>query len=347
MRNMMGLTREEKEKLVLDLYYIERKTYAEIAKEARISLRDIGPILKKSGTDQSLSDSSQAYQLFLEGKSPIQVAIKLGLKEPEVHELYRQYWNLEHLYGLHQVYENTKSDIQTFLELYRLIKAAGMDLKHVMRLLEIANNELPKVEQIYKNLHRDVMNLNLKKRDAEATILKLNDDIIHLRNATESQRLECEKQESEKRNLYLRKIRLESVINQLQNSEEYTKMEMIVKQQVDKVLGEDKQLLRLAFESIIESLLKDPFRLQSYFQYAMSVTPTSTLSYTAIDNCNHEGQRNFYDQCYLSPNYEEDCKQVECFRTLILNESENLYNQKIEEFTNMACIWQQQNTINI
>ena len=85
-----------------------------------------------------------------------------------------------------------------------------------------------------------------------------------------------------KRNIYLKKIRLESAINQLQNSEEYTKMEMIVKQQVDKVLGEDKQLLRLAFESITESLLKDPFRLLSYFQYAMSVTPTSTLSYTLL-----------------------------------------------------------------
>ncbi len=90
---------------------------------------------------------------------------------------------------------------------------------------------------------------------------------------------------------------------------------MIVKQQVDKVLGEDKQLLRLAFKSITESLLKDPFRLQSYFQYAMSVTPTSTSSCTANDNCNHERQRSFYDQCYPSPNYEEDCKQVECFRT--------------------------------
>ena len=43
-RNMIGLTRQEKEKLVLELYYNQGKTYAEIAKEARISLRDIGPI---------------------------------------------------------------------------------------------------------------------------------------------------------------------------------------------------------------------------------------------------------------------------------------------------------------
>ena len=64
----MGLTREEKENLVLNLYYNQGKKYSEIAKEARISLRDIGPILKKSGSEQSFSNSSQAYQLFLEGK---------------------------------------------------------------------------------------------------------------------------------------------------------------------------------------------------------------------------------------------------------------------------------------
>jgi hypothetical protein len=56
-----------------------------------------------------------------------------------------------------------------------------MDLKHVKRLLEIANKDLPKVEEIYRNLGREVENLNLKKRDAEATILKLNGDMIHLR----------------------------------------------------------------------------------------------------------------------------------------------------------------------
>ena len=91
---MIGLTRQEKENLVLDLYYNQGKTYAEIAKEARISLRDIGPILKKSGSDQSLSNSSQAYQLFSEGKAPLQVAIKLNLKEPEVLEFYKQYLEL-------------------------------------------------------------------------------------------------------------------------------------------------------------------------------------------------------------------------------------------------------------
>ena len=171
---MIGLTRQEKENLVLDLYYNEGKTYAEIAKEARMSLRDIGPILKKSGSDHSLSDSSQAYQLFSEGKTPIHVAIKFGLKEPEVHELYRQYWNLQQLYGLYQVYETVKDDIWAFVELYRLIKAAGMNPEHVKRLLEIANNDLPSIQAKYEGLRREVGLLESKKESLEKQIFDLH-----------------------------------------------------------------------------------------------------------------------------------------------------------------------------
>jgi DNA-directed RNA polymerase specialized sigma subunit len=44
---MMVLNRKEKEKLVLDLYCNQGKSYRQIAKEARISPRDIGTILNK------------------------------------------------------------------------------------------------------------------------------------------------------------------------------------------------------------------------------------------------------------------------------------------------------------
>ena len=84
------------------------------------------------------------------------MAIKLGLKEPEVHELYRQYWKLQQLYTLCKVYENVKDDIWSFVELYRLTKVVGMDHKHVKKLLEIANNDLPMVQARYEGLRIEV-----------------------------------------------------------------------------------------------------------------------------------------------------------------------------------------------
>jgi hypothetical protein len=337
---MTALTRHDKEMLVLDLYYNQDKTYRQIAKEAKICPRDIKTIIdrkiKETELSQSTSVSSQAFNLFLQGKTPIQVAITLNLKEPEVHELYRQYWSLQQLHDLYQVYENIKDDIGPFVELYRLIQAAGMDLKHVKRLLEVANGKLPKVEQMHKNLYKDVMNLNQKKRDVEAAILKLNGDYIFLRNTADHQRLECEKLESEKRSLYLKKIKLESAIKELQNIQEYTKIEIIVKQQVNKMFGDEKKLLTLAFEAIIESLLDNPYRLQSFMEYSVSVPYASNSLSNADHNENHEKHPTFYGQCYLSVNYDSDLVQVEYLKNIVLSESEKLYNQKIEELKNQT-----------
>ena len=133
------ITRQERERLVLDLYN-QGKTYREISKEARISPRDIGIILNKvieekteeQGIKQNnnnnggeknqehLSLSSQAYKLFSERTTPLEVAIELNLRESEATKFYKEYWKLKQLHNLNMVYEEIKGDIEPFLRLYRL-----------------------------------------------------------------------------------------------------------------------------------------------------------------------------------------------------------------------------------
>jgi len=132
---MTILTRQERERLVLELYN-QGKTYREISKEARISPRDIGFILNKvmevkkteakgqqdNNTDaeknqeQQLSLSAQAYKLFSEGKTSLEVSIALNLRESEATKFCREYWKLKQLHNLNMVYEETKGDIDPFLK---------------------------------------------------------------------------------------------------------------------------------------------------------------------------------------------------------------------------------------
>src|SRR6187200_1365885 len=102
----MSTTRRERERAVLDLYHNQGKTIRDIAKEARMSFRDIGTILNKAVEEkeaqerkeqqeqQQLSLSTQAYKLFSEGKNSIEVAIALNLKESEITRFYKEYCKL-------------------------------------------------------------------------------------------------------------------------------------------------------------------------------------------------------------------------------------------------------------
>ena len=91
------MTRQERERLVINLYN-QGKTFREIAKEARMSFRDIGAVLNNADEaqqrkgqeqdNQQLSLATQAQKLFSEGKRSLDVAIELNLREPEVTKLY-------------------------------------------------------------------------------------------------------------------------------------------------------------------------------------------------------------------------------------------------------------------
>ena len=90
-------TREEKERLVLDLYN-RRTPIRVIAREAGMSFRDIGAIKKKAEEEKEAKQgearqtmlSTQAYNLFLQGKTPVQVAIELNIREPEATQYYKE-----------------------------------------------------------------------------------------------------------------------------------------------------------------------------------------------------------------------------------------------------------------
>src|SRR5918995_4084665 len=145
---MSIMTRQERERLVLNLYN-QGKTIREIAKEARMSFRDIGVILNKAVEEkrkgikqqddakenhdqeeqQHLSLSTQAYKLFSDRKTPLDVAIELNLRESEATKFYREYWQLKQLHNLNTVYEELRGDIEPLLRLYRLSKSKGMGVK--------------------------------------------------------------------------------------------------------------------------------------------------------------------------------------------------------------------------
>ncbi len=108
--------------------------------------REITTILKKANPSGSQSTHSRAYQLFNEGKTVTQVAITLDIRQPQASELFTEYWLLQQQDQLYKIFQEIKNNLQYFLELYRQVISAGMSIQDVVRVLNIAKNDLRYIE---------------------------------------------------------------------------------------------------------------------------------------------------------------------------------------------------------
>jgi hypothetical protein len=209
---MSIITRQQRERVILDLYN-QGKTIREIAREARMSFRDIGVILNKAAEEktegikqqdnncmkknqqqeeqQYLSLSAQAYKLFSDRKTPLEVAIALNLRESEATKLYKEFWKLKQLHNLHMVYEETKGNIDPFLKLFRSSKAAGVSALDVINLLEIANTNLPDIQFRYERLKREVNKLEFNKKQSHVALSYFDNQIEMKSKALTSFRMSC------------------------------------------------------------------------------------------------------------------------------------------------------------
>ena len=331
---MSILTRQERERLVLELYN-QGKTIREIAKEARMSFRDIGIILNKvienkieasqeqqdidkakqnrEQEQQHLSISSQAYKLFSDRKTPLEVAIALNLKESEATKFYREYWKLKQLYYLNIVYEELRGDIEPFLNLYKLAKRIGMSIKQVINLLEIANNDLPDIQCRYERLKREVNTLECNKQQSHRALSYFNNQIEMKSKALTSYTLSCIRERRQIENLYNEKTRLEDIVTEFKNNNEecLDKIKKVAEEKIREVLTNGKFLLQFAVASVIESLRSNP-ELCNFMMYYNSNNgaPSFMLG----------GQQQHQEQSFNGR-----------YAALILEESEKTYNKLTTE----------------
>jgi hypothetical protein len=319
----MVLTRQEKERLVLDLYN-QGKSTREIAEEVRMSFRDIGAILNKAMEEketskeqaEKVSQSTQAYKLFSEGKSPVQVAIALNIREPEVAKFYVEYWKLVQLHSLNWVYEQVKDDIRYFVKLYISAKVARMGVEQVVNLLKIANNDLPLVEHKCERLKREVDDLEANKHNSARILQEISDQIATMRKTLDQYQLSCKEERLELTKIQLQKVRLEGLVDNFQNNDEgYVKIRNTAEEKVHSVLSDAKPLLRIALLSLVESIREDPDRYSSLIYHNTSPPADYISQYYSSDSYGQQQQR-YPSQDYIS---------------MIIEEGEKLYNKLSKE----------------
>ena len=95
--------------------------------------------------------------------------------------------------------------LTSFLKLYKLAKAKGMGVKHVVDILAIANNDLPAIEERFKRLRNDVSMLQSQKHTCKRNLYQLNNQIASTTKLLNSFRISCERERRKIENLRMKR----------------------------------------------------------------------------------------------------------------------------------------------
>ena len=125
----MILNRQQKEKLVIDLLN-QHFSYPQIAKKAHMSFSDIKKIeLMVTGDDKKKDEGGekekkvksihcQAFELFLEGRIPVQVAIDLDLETGRVLTILNDFMRLQNMGKAATILKEYKDQLSPFVKLF-------------------------------------------------------------------------------------------------------------------------------------------------------------------------------------------------------------------------------------
>ena len=167
----MVLNKFEKEKRVIELH-LEGKTIREISKEVLMSFRDIFKIIKeyrrkqikkentKNNNNNATSIKKQlrcnkSYALFLNGKTPVEVAIDLQI-DYEVRKYWTEFLRLQNMKDWANIYIDNEYRLDYLLHIYYFMVRNKIPKKDCEIVLRNADNVI--------NLNNSISNL---KSDCE------------------------------------------------------------------------------------------------------------------------------------------------------------------------------------
>ncbi|MGH9982504.1 MAG: helix-turn-helix transcriptional regulator [Nitrososphaeraceae archaeon] len=328
-----------KERRVVELRK-EGKSYRQIAEEARISPRDIKPILVKYGVDDIsgysengrnedpnsyMSISSRAYKLYSEEMmTPTEVAIAMNIEASEAIRYHDDALQLNNRGILVKLFkELNDKQILWLLHLCAVVRSKKMSISQVIECVSIYDEDLPMIKQLREDANNDLEDVQKQVFQCENRVEYLDYQTEKLAADVKFKRTECKKLDKIRMEIIGQTLRLRGFISEFRdNNLTYIKIEKFVEDTVDRILreGANMKLLEFALISVLKSL---PRRDQYEYRYllhkldlvevsgsfdrtnSMSTPTTNTIPRINSDtivvrNNNSQNTHNLYHHSYLT-----------------------------------------------
>jgi hypothetical protein len=261
-----------KERHVVELRK-EGMTYQQIAKEARISVRDIKPILDKyrvddlsgysgndsEGSDSLMSISSRAYKLFHEEiMLPLEVAIALNIEAQDAIRYYNEFLEMNNRGTLAKLFNEIGNEgISWLLQLCAVARSKKMSISQVIECVSIYGKDLPMIKQMCEDANSRLGALQKQEYQCENRVEYLNHQTEKLGDEVKSKQVECKKLDKIRMAIIGQTLRLRHFVSEFKdNNAAYIKIERFVEDTIDRILreGDNMKLLEFALISVLKLL---------------------------------------------------------------------------------------------
>jgi hypothetical protein len=314
--------------------------YKQIAKEVRISVRDIKPILVKYGVDDIsgysdadsgeedsnslMSISSRAYKLFSEEMmTPLDVAMALNIEAPEAMKYHDDFLQLNNRGILVKLFkELSDKQISWLLRLCAIAKTKKMSINQVIECVSIYDEDLPVIKQLREDANNDLEAVQNQVFQCKHRVEYMNHLTDKLEDNVKSKQTECESLDKIRMEIIGQTLRLRGFISEFRdNNLTYVTIEKFVEDTVDRILreGANMKLLEFALISVLKSLPRIDQYKYRYLLYkldlievsesvdtaSMSTATTNTIPRIDSDtiivrNNNSQNTHNQYHHSYLT-----------------------------------------------
>jgi hypothetical protein len=291
----MVVTEEEKRRII-DLHFNQGKTIREVARIMGKSSHNITPVTKghriqlaqnyaQANNEQSdivqreqdrVIPNVKAYNLFDEGKSPLEVATELNLPGPQVQQFYNEYLNMMRMYKLVTIYQETQDNMGYFLKLFRLGKEKGVTTEQIMNLIQMADS-IHKLQDKLQELQSEISDISTRKSEGQEELKNLRNEISNTKEKLDTVKKTFTIKYEDLKEACSQAQKLMNYVEQLRNSQDYQELESVVRSEVGNSLSDNKKLLQNALFSVLLALRNDPDRYLIIDRMELTSFTTATI----------------------------------------------------------------------
>ncbi len=276
----MRLSIQERKKQVIILHK-RRYTVRQIAKELRISTRDVVAILKEYEREEKearereviereekekkrlfSSKRSEALKLYKKGTDPLDVAIELDISAEEAKAFYYEYCSLQCPPQFLQVYTelNNTNSFNSFTNLFHLIREKDLSIEEGIEAIEMIN-DISLLKEEHRDLSNSIANLKEIKGFLTSDNNFLKDQNEEMQNRLNSTTENITINEKNLESIRKKVRETEEEIHKIKSGEDYYKFREKVKLIVEEFLIYRINIIRLAvlclFKTVKENNQKE------------------------------------------------------------------------------------------